>query len=593
MGEQMQKPPDAQSVDLRIRLLKGMLSEQQYRLDGMVRIASNLGRSRDPRKAMREMVVEISKLLHADRTTIYELRNDGMLYGLAVQGETSLEVGVPLGSGVAGLVADCGESLNLRDAYEHPAFSPKFDKLTGYRSRSMLCVPMRNPKQEVIGVVQVLNKHEGYFSPEDEQVLIALAAQAAITLEALRLQLRLNLRNTELKHLSLELQQKVKELELLYENEQRMSETSSESELADKVLQLAAEVARCEAAALYLAVEKGPIYLRSAQHEANLEIHSLAHSRAGLLGAVMDSGEPLLMREGESKLPELGGGDYKLKDAVASPLFDGERVMGVLALLNRREPERREEEDLRLVVLLAAQLSRALLRMAQRDSARRRDRLMTIGQMMSGVLHDLKGPMTIISGYTQLMAEIDNPQERKSMSRSIRRQIALFNDMTREVMAFARGERAFFKRKVKLAQFIRAAQEGLRSEFEERGLFFQVDSQAEGLAFFDEPKVLRVVTNIARNARQALSKGGSLLWRIFKEEQDLIFEFEDDGPGIPEGIQDHLFEAFTTSGKKGGTGLGLAIARRIVEDHGGSIRFETEMGVGTRFIVRLPAGTSP
>ena len=113
-----------------------------------------------------------------------------------------LEVGIPLGTGIAGQVALKNRSINLKDAYQHPHFDPKFDKLTGYRTKAMLCVPMRNPKQEVIGVVQVMNKQSGYFTVEDEKLLSALATQAAITLEALHLQLRLNIGNAELRDLS-------------------------------------------------------------------------------------------------------------------------------------------------------------------------------------------------------------------------------------------------------------------------------------------------------------------------------------------------------------------------------------------------------
>jgi signal transduction histidine kinase len=73
------------------------------------------------------------------------------------------------------------------------------------------------------------------------------------------------------------------------------------------------------------------------------------------------------------------------------------------------------------------------------------------------------------------------------------------------------------------------------------------------------------------------------------EEGGTLFELSDTGPGIPEGIRDRLFDAFTTSGKEDGTGLGLAIVRRIVEDHGGTVSFTTAVGQGTTFFVRLPA----
>ena len=87
-----------------------------------------------------------------------------------------------------------------------------------------------------------------------------------------------------------------------------------------------------------------------------------------------------------------------------------------------------------------------------------------------------------------------------------------------------------------------------------------------------------------------MASSGTFVWRLRQSpEGALIFELEDDGPGIPEAIRASLFDAFTTSGKEEGTGLGLAIVRRIVEDHGGTVSFTTETGQGTCFTITLPA----
>ena len=591
--------PGPVEPQVRFAQLEAALGSQEARLSGMLRISANLGQSRDPKKAMRAMVVEISQLLRADRTTIYELNTtSGMLVGLAVEGETSLEVGVPVGTGIAGLVAERGRVINLKDAYLHPAFDAKFDKLTGYRTRSMLVVPMRNSRREVIGVVQVLNKQDGYFSVDDQQLLTALAAQAAITLEALRLQLALNLSNTELSETSRQLQQKLGELELLFQVEQAIGGAADVATLADKSLQLISRVARCEAAALYLPVAEtgaGPAWVRGpgsalAVHIERVEVGD------GLLGKVASRGEAMVLAEEAFEaqaIPRALGGGHPMvvEDAVAVPLHDGEVTVGALALVNRHEAARRTEaDDLQLAVLLAAQLARAVTRILEREDAQRRDRMETIGQMMSGVLHDLRGPMSVISGYSQLMADENGSAERAEMAAAIRRKIEMFNDMTREVMAFARGERHVLCRKVFLDKFIRSVRESVEEEFTTRGVTFRVeDRTARGLSWFDEIKMLRVVTNIARNARQAMGTQGQFEW--FLDDQPgggTRFTMRDNGPGIPEAIRGKLFDAFTTSGKQDGTGLGLAIVRRIVEDHGGTIGFTTESGQGTEFTLVLP-----
>ncbi len=588
-------PPHLDAED-RIRELEAIVNQQEDRLEGLVRIAANLGKSRDPRKAMCAMVNEVSEMLDADRTTIYEKRGD-MLHGLAVQGETSLEVGLPIGNGIAGSVAKTGRPINLKDAYLHAGFDPKYDKLTGYRTRSMLVVPMRNPKREVIGVVQVLNKETGYFTVEDQMLLTALAAQAAITLEALQLQLRLNISNAELRDLSRQLQHKVEELEHLYENERAISEASGAQDLAERVLPLIAQVTRCEAAALFIPDSSGfgPVFVQAYDEELPLIVLPRVEIGEGILGKTASRGEGYVLQGAsfeDQAVPRSVGGECDLivQDAISQPLVERGRTVGAMALINRRRRDKRDPEaDLRIAVLLAGQLARAVTHLDELRSAQQRDRMMTIGQMLSGVLHDLRGPMAIISGYSQLMSQVDSDEERAEMAGAIRRQVAQFNDMTREVMAFARGERRVFIRKVYLDKFVKAVVETLEPEFKERGVGFEVRQDAGGLAWFDESKMMRVVANIARNARQALGDTGKFTWTLRpSEEGGIVFDLEDNGPGIPEAIRDKLFEAFTTSGKQDGTGLGLAIVRRIVENHGGTVEVHTESGVGTRFTLTLP-----
>ena len=110
-----------------------------------------------------------------------------------------------------------------------------------------------------------------------------------------------------------------------------------------------------------------------------------------------------------------------------------------------------------------------------------------------------------------------------------------------------------------------------------------------GVAHFDEEKMQRVFHNLARNAAEAIGdQGGVCRLEVDRSESgDLVLTFADDGPGVSEEIRERLFESFTTHGKKGGTGLGLAIVQSIVEDHGGSVKVDSEPG-RTAFSIVLP-----
>ena len=122
---------------------------------------------------------EAARVVEADRCSLFILdRQRNELWSRVAQGAKQ-EIRVPLGQGIAGSVAQKGEVVNLRDAYEDPRFNRDWDVKTNYRTKSVLCVPMRDTHGEVTGVIQALNAVDGAFDEEDEELLIALGGQAA------------------------------------------------------------------------------------------------------------------------------------------------------------------------------------------------------------------------------------------------------------------------------------------------------------------------------------------------------------------------------------------------------------------------------
>jgi len=126
---------------------------------------------------------EATKHLDAERATIFILdKQKGELWAKVALG-VSDTIRFDSRLGIAGAVLIAGKSLVIEDAYKSPLFYPSIDSLTGFQTRNILSVPLRTPKQEIIGVFQVLNKRDGKFTTEDEHFVMALANQAAIALE--------------------------------------------------------------------------------------------------------------------------------------------------------------------------------------------------------------------------------------------------------------------------------------------------------------------------------------------------------------------------------------------------------------------------
>lgn len=162
------------------------------RLEVLRQVSYTLVSERDLDKLLRLIVEETSRVLDAQRCTLYlVVEQDGGegkakrlgLCSKVAQGEG--EICLPLGKGsLAGEVAVSGCLVNLEDAYQDPRFDPTWDKLTGFRTKSMLVAPMRTPRGNVVGVLQVLNKRSsGRFDSDDEEMLAALCSQAAMAIE--------------------------------------------------------------------------------------------------------------------------------------------------------------------------------------------------------------------------------------------------------------------------------------------------------------------------------------------------------------------------------------------------------------------------
>ena len=127
---------------------------------------------------------ETKTALNADRCTIYLYdKETDELYSKVATGLEIKELRMPADKGLAGHVLQTGDTINIKDAYKDERFNYEVDKNTGYRTRNMLCMPIKNFNQEIIGVFQVINKFDDYFTTEDEDILIAIASSAGISLE--------------------------------------------------------------------------------------------------------------------------------------------------------------------------------------------------------------------------------------------------------------------------------------------------------------------------------------------------------------------------------------------------------------------------
>jgi signal transduction histidine kinase/putative methionine-R-sulfoxide reductase with GAF domain len=576
--------------------LRNVVDRERAKLRALQDISAALGSTLDLGELLEMILDRISEVMEADRSTLYLLDEEtDELWSKVAQGDDVHEIRLKPGEGLAGAVASTGKPLNIKDAYQDPRFDAEWDRRTGYRTRSTLCVPMKNQHGRTIGVVQVLNKLEGHFTVADEALLTALASHAAVSIENSRLFLSVVGKNIELLETKEQLEKKIRELDVLFEITQVAASAIELDDLLAGVLARTMRATDAEAASILLAdQDTGDLTFRAAVGGEPDRVKKMTlKAGQGISGWVAENGKPQIVNEVDrdprhSKhiSDEVG---YHPKSVLCVPLRWDEG-MGALQLLNKsggRAPF--IDDDLKMATVIAGHLSTAIAQAQSRAEQAREERLATLGRFLSSMLHDLKTPLTVISGYTQLLVQEDDQKARQDAASSIRRQVQLLKTMMGETLAFAKGERRILIRRVYLHTFFEDLAEQLKPDLAAKGIRLELLLHDRGVAHFDEEKMQRVFHNLARNAAEAIGdRGGVCRIEVDRTEQgSLALSFADDGPGVSEEIRHRLFESFTTHGKKGGTGLGLAIVQSIVEDHGGNITVESQPG-RTAFTILLP-----
>src|SRR5213592_3372014 len=177
----------------------------------LIDISWRLNSEKNFEQLLKLIADEATKHVDAERATIFMLDKEKNELWAKIALGVSDTIRFDSRLGTAGAVLISGKPMIVEDAYKSPLFYASIDSHTGFHTRNILSVPLRNPKQEVIGVFQVLNKREGRFTSEDEHFLVALANQAAVALENSVALSELERRRQELLELNLHLRREVEE----------------------------------------------------------------------------------------------------------------------------------------------------------------------------------------------------------------------------------------------------------------------------------------------------------------------------------------------------------------------------------------------
>jgi signal transduction histidine kinase len=225
------------------------------------------------------------------------------------------------------------------------------------------------------------------------------------------------------------------------------------------------------------------------------------------------------------------------------------------------------------------------------------NKMASIGRLAAGVAHEINNPLAIINEKAGLIKDIFSfKKEFQAEPRLIALMDSIISSVercaavTRRLLRFARHLEVSIQT-IHLEDLVREVLGFLDKEAEYRSIKVSVKVRGEIPPFeSDQGKLQQIFLNIINNAFAAMEDGGHLEIALERaDEHSVSASFADTGHGIPEEDLKRVFEPFfTTKASKGGTGLGLSITYGLVQELGGAIRVESEVGKGTRFAVRLP-----
>jgi two-component system, sporulation sensor kinase E len=243
-----------------------------------------------------------------------------------------------------------------------------------------------------------------------------------------------------------------------------------------------------------------------------------------------------------------------------------------------------EDETDRFIVVLNDVTEQRLLS----EQVNRTERLAALGELAAGLAHEIKNPLTSIQGFVQLLPERgDDPEFLEKTSDVIGRESRRLNALVDNLVSFAKpqvGSRSSFR----LNRVLDDVEMLVQKQLEKNDIDYSIDVPDSMTVFGDEQKLKQVIMNLTLNAVDAMSEGGTLTLSARTDDNEFTrITVEDTGEGMQEDQLEQVFNPFYTT-KEEGTGLGLAISHRIVEEHGGTIDFDSEPGSGTRVDVSMP-----
>jgi signal transduction histidine kinase len=560
------------------------------RLELLARVSSVINSSLEPQKVLNLVLREAVRSMRASSGSIAVIDPHTQLLEIEVAiglSKKARQLKLAIGRGVTGCVAKTGKPLRVPDVRREPHYVSVRKDI-----RSELAVPLI-VEDTLIGVLNVDSTRKNAFSAADEELLVALAGQAARVIY-----------NSWLYET---VAHNVRQLEALVSVAQSIISSLDPEEILRCVTRDACRLMQTKVCSLMLLNDAGNDLVLRACHGAGPEYLRKPPLRVddSLIGVVVRRAKPLQVynvqehdRYRHIELAPLGAGLARkegLVSLLSVPLARGESVIGALSVYTDK-PYRYSTRDVRILSALA-NLAAIAIENARlhgkivdvEEQLRHNERLSTLGLLAAEVAHEIRNPLTAMKMlFHSLDLKFAGADPRARDAEVVAEKMDHLSRIVDQLLGFARSTEPAFElvdineliEDVLLLTRHRLSQQNVALEKTLAGNLPKIRA--------DRGQIEQACLNLVLNAVEAMPQGGTLfISTAIHPSSSIILTFRDTGVGIPPEKRERLFESFLTT-KRRGTGLGLAIVKKIVEAHGGTVEVQSAPQKGSSFLISLP-----
>lgn len=237
------------------------------------------------------------------------------------------------------------------------------------------------------------------------------------------------------------------------------------------------------------------------------------------------------------------------------------------------------------------ELEEAYRKLAQaQEELLENERLSNLGKMSNMIVHDIRNPVAVLKGYSEMLVRVaDDPERVREFARRVMTEAERLGHLSGELLDYARGEIRLDMSVVAPSLVIENAIGYVRDRSRIDQIALETEIQDDTPMVVDFQRIVRALLNLVDNARKACGDGGTIRVVAARDEGITTISIADNGEGMSQDVAARIFEPFYSRSARGGTGLGLVIVRNIVEAHGGTLSVTSSEGVGTTFTMRIPS----